>query len=61
MLDRGKTNVDVSPAQAEAIAKALFKACKELYADYKRAKRDAAAAERRELERSREYTLDVQP
>lgn len=54
MLDRGKTNVDISAQHAEAIAAELWKACKELYADFKRAERDAAGAERRQLERRRE-------
>ena len=54
MLDRGKTNVDISLEQAQAIATPLFKACKELHAEYKRFKRDAAAAERRATARTRE-------
>ena len=54
MLDRGKTNVDISAEQGHAIATTLFKACKELHAEYKRFKRDAAAAERRASERARE-------
>ena len=53
MLDRGKTNVDISAEQGAAVATALFKACKELHAEYKRFKRDAAAAERRASERAR--------
>ncbi len=62
MLDRGKTNVDISPQQAELIAAELWKACKELHADFKRAERDAAKAESRQVERYRErkrleYTL----
>jgi hypothetical protein len=55
MLDRGKTNVDVTPEQAEAIAAALWKACKDLHTDFKRAERDAASKERRDLERYREH------
>lgn len=54
MLDRGKTNVDISFEQAQAIATTLFKACKELHAEYKRFKRDAAAANRQATERARE-------
>ena len=54
MLDRGKTNVDISAEQGTAIATSLWKACKELHAEYKRFKRDAAAAERRANERARE-------
>jgi DNA topoisomerase VI subunit B len=55
MLDRGKSNVDVTLEQSEKIAAALWKACKDLHADFKRVERDAAKAERRDEQRYREH------